>query len=172
MFNSLALFITGFALVMTSAGDEKTIPSDTTMLQAKVLDVFENNRVLISFGKDHGAKKGQVVGVFHLKPQPSYGMVELLEIGAQNSIGIGLSKYPVQVNDQVIAFSPGQITDALIKMRRPETERMVSELQKQIELRRQETERMISEFQKRLEGIRSYQFGGAIIDLTLPKNAK
>jgi hypothetical protein len=59
----------------------------------KVLDVLESNQVLLSFGKNQGARKGMEMDIHRLDAKSAYsrgeyiGLVELVDVGAKHAIG-------------------------------------------------------------------------------------
>lgn len=99
------------ALSFLPAGGEPGEWFNPYALNAKVLDILENNQVLISIGKNEGARKGMEMEVYRLGPEPRYiGRVELVEVGAKHSLGrfrAGFAKpYEARENDLVSRFSP------------------------------------------------------------------
>jgi len=89
MFHILsALLMAGLVIALTPADDEKKTPSTAPNLNGKVLDIFEKDLVLVSVGKEQGAKKGQILQIYCLEPAPEYhGSVELVDTGRKHSLG-------------------------------------------------------------------------------------
>jgi hypothetical protein len=172
MFNGSTLFMTCLATVLTGAGREDKSAPATAERRGTVLEVFDGNRILVAIGKDDGAQKGQFFDVYRLKPQPkdfvlnpyknfvtlaktpkhdqplSIGFVKLVEVGTRHSVG------------QFRAFSTIRVGGSIY---------LPMQVQKNDEAWRQPSPPSL-EFYERTIG--TYERGGAIIDLTLPKNVK
>ena len=129
------------------------------------------------------AKKGQRIGVYRLKPQrsdsvylafltgifdkerPLYiGYLELLEVGAHLSLCKFQGRIAIHEGDHVSSRAPEGnqfiFVDAYVK----------DGFQRKLQRLSFELESLRWEMMRR--GIRHYEPGGAIIDLTLPKNPR
>jgi hypothetical protein len=163
MFYGLSLFSTGLAICLTVAEQGESPDPILSSFRYKVLDIFENNRVLISYGKEKGAQKGALVIVIREKPRRLYvGTVELVEVGSQNSIGqFKTPKVQVQIGDLVDGDLDYDYAKE-VEINRYLLQRIKS-IQQQIKTSQQEIESMERKFG-------TYHRGGAIIYPMLPKN--
>jgi hypothetical protein len=95
-------------LLPMATGDDQRTPNT---LNGKVLDVFGDNQVLISFGSADGARKGLVAYLYRLDPRPDFvGMVELTAVGTRHSVGRLSKKLShVRENDLVAWINPNPV---------------------------------------------------------------
>jgi hypothetical protein len=94
MFHSCSLVL--LTLVAGQTGDAQAKPGQEGpyTLRGQVVDVFDGNQVLLSFGRDQGARKGLVGSLCQHEPEPRFhGEVEFVEVGAKHSV-VRL-KYPL-----------------------------------------------------------------------------
>jgi hypothetical protein len=86
----------------------------------KILDVFNGDRVLVSFGAQCGAGKGLKLEVYRLNPKSVYvGRVEFVEVGAMHAVGRFRGPERVRENDLVSLFFPKNDLDSLFSPVRP-----------------------------------------------------
>jgi hypothetical protein len=139
----------GFVVSLTLVGGANRKRSGVIpgRIQGEVLEVFDNNQVLISFGSYQGAAKGMTVFLDRLGPsylwRVPFAELELVAVGSRHSVGQMKSRSPhtkIQVDD--FAWVPSSRERALFAPL-PELPRVPG----------------------------AWERGGAIIDLTAPKKA-
>ena len=87
MFQSCSLMMLALAAGQTGDAQAKSGPQVPLSLHGKVVDIFEGNQLLLSFGKDKGARKGLMGMLVQTEPEPRYlGEVEFVEVGAKHSV--------------------------------------------------------------------------------------
>jgi hypothetical protein len=92
MFHSCSLVLLTLVAGQADDAQGKPAPQGPDTLRGKVVDVFDGNQLLLSFGRDQGARKG-LVGCLHPHPSPpelliygGYGEIEFVEVGARHSV--------------------------------------------------------------------------------------
>jgi hypothetical protein len=183
MFTGLTMTGWVLAIMIGAGGDEKGV-SSTTRPRGRILDVFENNQVLISIGKDQGVKKGLVMHVFELNSAPLrlLGAVELVEIGTDHSIGslkdIAYNPYAMYSNNPYALLAPLGLTTAFpLHGRRAEVNDHVFLPEREFDLSAAERMRLEKlriereEWNRILDPYR-VRGGGDLIDRTSPKHTK
>jgi hypothetical protein len=95
------------------AATEEGKPDATRSARAfegRVLDVFDDGSILISFGAKDGARKGLEVGLHRSQPKPAVGIVELIEVGSRHSIGRLKTRFVrPREDDLVFGYSDEQL---------------------------------------------------------------
>ena len=76
-----SILLWAFAFVPTDGKEEQRIPKGPQRLQGKVLDVFDSNKLLLSFGANDGARKGLIGYIGEAR-------LELVEVGANHSVAL------------------------------------------------------------------------------------
>jgi hypothetical protein len=134
------------ATVMPPSGEkEKRVPQFPSSM-GEVMDVFDSTQVLFSFGSRHGARKGLKVDVF--RTQSTFSHTASLPIGIAELVEVGTH------------HSVGR----LVKLTWPTQIRAGDQASWQFTYRSSDWEL------PRVPG--RWERGGAIIDLTVPKQGK